>query len=257
MRDRLQRSPRLFGLSRSRWWLAGLRQTLPAFANMSVVALWRWLQRWGLRYKRGRQTLHSPDPDYDLKIAYIQAALGQAQRTPAAVVGLYMDELTYYRRPSVARAYAPRGHLQFTAPTGHSHNRKRRVAACLNALNAATFAWQRATFNVATLRRFYQAVALHYPLAQQIYIIADNWPPHFHPNILLALQSSRITLLRLPTYAPWTNPVEKLWLRLKHDVLHLHPCADDWIALQTAVQTWLDQWQLPNPDLLRFVGLSP
>lgn len=244
-------------MPRSRWWLAGIRDALPALAKLSLVALWRWLHRWGLYYKRGRQALHSPDPDYDLKLAYIQAALAQAQRTPEAVVVLYMDELTYYRRPSLARAYAPRGHHQFTAPTGHSPNRARRVAACLNALTAATLAWQRTSFKVATLRRFYQAVARHYPLAQRIYIIADNWPPHFHPDLLLALQSSRVTLLRLPTYAPWTNPVEKLWLRLKQDVLHLHTYADDWLALQTAVQTWLDQWQQPNPDLLRFVGLSP
>lgn len=255
--ERLHRTPHHAQLPRSRWWLDGVRQAVAAFADYSLPAVWRWLRRWQLRYKRGRQWLHSPDPDYDLKLAYIQAALGQAQRQPHQVAVWYMDELTYYRRPSVARAYAPRGHHQQRAAVGETSNRKRRVAACLNALTGATFSWQRAQFDTATQLRFYRALQAAYPHLERMFIVLDNWPPHFHPDILLGLQGSTITLLRLPTYAPWTNPIEKLWLRLKQEVLHLHPFADDWQGLQAAVQAWLDSWQHPSEDLLRYCGLSP
>lgn len=255
--EQLHRAPRLFGLVRSRWWLAGLRQSVSAFASLSLSAICKWLQRWHLRYKRGRQTLHSPDPDYNLKLSYLQAARHQAQQQPGKVVFLYMDEFTYYRRPSLARAYACQGHHQAGVAGGYRTNRHRRIASCLNALNGATFSWQRTSFKVTTLLRFYRAVEAAYPDAQRIFIALDNWSPHFHPDILLALQSSRITLLRLPTYAPWTNPVEKVWLRLNQELLHLHPFTDDWQGLQTAVQQWLDTWQQPSPDLLHSVGLSP
>lgn len=83
----------------------------------------------------------------------------QAQQQPDQVVTLYMDELTYYRRPSLARAYASRGHQLFSAALGHTSNRKRRIAACLNAVTGATFSWQRDRFDHATLLRFYRAVA--------------------------------------------------------------------------------------------------
>lgn len=253
----MHRTPRLLGLPRSRWWLAGLRQSIAAFATLSLGAICKWLRRWHLRYKRGRQALHSPDPDYDLKLSYIQTAFHQAQQQPGKVVVLYMDEFTYYRRPSLARAYATQGHHQARVAGGYRTNRYRRIASCLNALNGATFSWQRASFKVATLLRFYRAVEAAYPDAERIFIVLDNWSPHFHPTILLALQSSRVTLLRLPTYAPWTNPVEKVWLRLNQELLHLHDFADDWAGLQAAVESWLVQWQPPSPDLLHSVGLSP
>jgi transposase len=64
-----------------------------------------------------------------------------------------------------------------------------------------------------------------------------------------------VRLLRLPTYAPWTNPIEKVWRKLKQEVLHQHDFGDDWAGLQQAVQGWL-AWAAPA-DLLRYTGLRP
>jgi hypothetical protein len=50
--------------------------------------------------------VHSPDPDYALKLTYVEAARQQAQHQPEQVVLLYEDEITYYRRPSLSRGYA-------------------------------------------------------------------------------------------------------------------------------------------------------
>lgn len=84
----------------------------------------------------------------------------------------------------------------------------------------------------------------------------DNWPVHLHPDVLAALPP-RLTLLPLPTYAPWTNPVEDLWRALLGDVIHHHDFGDDWAGLQSAVETWLARWDHASPDLLRIVGLCP
>jgi transposase len=44
---------------------------------------------------------------------------------------------------------------------------------------------------------------------------------------LAALAPSKIVLVPLPTYAPWTNPVEKVWRKLCQEVLHLHEFVDE------------------------------
>ena len=64
----------------------------------------------------------------------------------------------------------------------------------------------------APLRRSFHAVAAADPQAERLYSALDNWPVHFHfhPELLAALPP-QITLVPLPTYAPWTNPVEKVW----------------------------------------------
>ena len=100
-----------------------------------------------------------------------------------------------------------------------------------------------------------EAVLAVYPTAQRIYVIQDNWPVHFHPELRAALVQTPIRLVRLPTYAPWTNPVEKVWRKLYAAVLHLHRFADAWDELTQTVQAWLDQWAEPTSHLLRYVGL--
>ncbi len=123
-----------------------------------------------------------------------------------------------------------------------------------------------------------------YAGVKRIEIGLDNWPVHFHPDVLVALepqespwpryvnprwptepsQAARkrwgdwklpIQLRPLPTYASWTNPIEKLWRKLKADVLHLHRSADDLAALRTLVTDFLEQFANGSRDLLRYVGL--
>lgn len=199
--------------------------------------------------------MHSPDPLYAAKLASVHYVRARAHADPARIVTLYEDELTYYLRPTVAQGYALAGSDAPHADQGHDKPRKRRIAACLDVVSGQLVAWQRSRFNVETLLRYYQAVEAAYPQAERIYIVQDNWPVHFLPNVLAAVQSMRIRLVRLPTYAPWTNPVEKVWRLLYHEVLHLHPWVEQWEALQAAVQAWLDQWTAPSPKLLHLVGL--
>jgi hypothetical protein len=253
----LQQAPRQVGLPRSRWWLAGLRQALAALHSYTLAGIWTLLERLHLRYKRGRAYLHSPDPDYALKQLYIAAAYRQAQAEPQRIVLLYQDELTYYRRPSVARGYAPAGSTRPLARLGYRANSKRRICGSLNAVSGQFHTQQREQLGVAQLRRYYQHLEAAYPTAQRIYLVQHNWPVHRNPALLLYFLTSRITPLWLPTYAPWTNPTEKVWLCLKQEVLHLHDFADDWRGLQAAVSAWLAQWDMPSPALLRYVGLTP
>jgi hypothetical protein len=115
-----------------------------------------------------------------------------------------------------------------------------------------------------------------------IYVVEDNWPVHYHPDVLVALQPQQtqfplktprswptepsamarrlnlpIQLLPLPTYASWCNPIDKLWRWLKQEVLHLHRYAnDDGKLLKQKTKEFLEQFEQASADLLRYVGLT-
>jgi transposase len=212
----------------SRWMLERIREAVSWLRGRSVVCVWKTLRRLGIVYKRGREYMHSPDPDYALKLAYIEAARHQAQRQPEHVILLYEDEITYYRRPTLACGYALVGSTELKARLGYTTNKKRRIAGSLNAMMGQFY---------AQLMRYYQQLEMVYPHVKTIYLVQDNWPVHRHPRLLNFFLTSRIVPLFLPTYAPWTNPTEKVRLRLKRDGLHLHPFQDNcpiWFKLSNA-----------------------
>lgn len=253
----VQRSPHLLGLGRSRWWLDGVRQAIPWLREHVLATVWRTLRRWKLAYKRGRRHVHSPDWEYDVKVQRIETIAWYSRQAPQQLVRLYEDELTYYRRPTLAQGYAPCGSDAPHAEQGQGFNTTRRIAACLDVETGRLLAWQRAQFDRTTLLKFYQAIEAAYPRAEQIFLIHDNWPVHWHLDVLEGLRGSKLTLVSLPTSAPWLNPVEKVWRKLYQDVLHLHPWVHAWEQLQATVQAWLDQWADGSLALLRYVGLCP
>jgi hypothetical protein len=255
--ETVHQSPRATGVERSRWTLAALMSAILWLKGMSVSGLSRLLRGFRIRYRRGQEYLHSPDPEYRTKMDAVMAARIEAVDRPAAVVFLYQDELTTDRRPSVARAWHEVGGPGRPAPLGEKANTERRVIGTLNAVTGRLFSWQRAHADVDTLIRYYRALSEAYPAAEVIYVAQDNWPVHFHERIREAVKPLRIQLLRLPTYAPWTNPIEKVWRRLKQEVLHQHDFGDDWPKLKAAVTKWLDQWANGSLDLLHYVGLYP
>jgi transposase len=201
--------------------------------------------------------VHSPDPAYLRKRAQVRWAWQQVQQDPVRFVLLYQDELTYYRCPTVYCDYATAGSDAPRAVQGTDYNTSRRIAGCLDAYTGRLICWQRSAFDYQTFLRYLHAVEARYPRAERMYIVLDNWPVHFQPDVLAALQSSKITLVFLPTYAPWLNPIEKVWRKLKQEILHLHRYHCRWKELQERVEAWLIQYDRPAPDLLHYVGLSP
>lgn len=250
-------SPQQRGLKRSRWWLAGIREVVGYLAGHSLMTVQRLLARLEVSYKRGRLYVHSPDPDYDSKQAYIRQLAALVQAEPARYVLLYADEFTYYRRPTVAQGYAVRASDAPRAVQGWGSNTRRRIAALLDAMTGAVLFEHRSRCGRAALIALFRQAQTAYPEAERIFIVLDNWSVHFHPDVLAAVQHSPLELVRLPTYAPWTNPIEKLWHWLYKDLLSLHPFAQDWLQLQQRISSWLQQFRFGSLELLRYVGLYP
>lgn len=249
-------SPQHYQQSRSRWWLAGIRPHIGWLKGVSLPGVQRVLKRLGIVYKRGRDYVHSPDPDYAAKLAQIAQAKAQARADPQHVILVYEDELSYYRQPTLAQGYAVAGSKDPVAVRSYPRNAYQRIAGALNFLTGAVFYWRRAHFDRFNFLNFLLALESAYPAAQVIYVVLDNWPVHFHPHVLQGLDGHTLQLLRLPTYAPWTNPIEKLWRKLYQDLLHLHSHSDDWEHLKSLVAAFLDQFASGSPELLTYVGLA-
>jgi hypothetical protein len=244
------------------------------------------LDRLGLTWQRGRDAVRSPDAAYPAKLATVAAVLAHGRRPARREVALYLDELTYYRQPTLAHAWAARGGDQPRAHRSHRSSTVTRIVGALDAHTGQVHAHQASAIGVEQLVALYQHLAARYPQARRLWIIQDNWPVHYHPDLLVALEPQRlvrrwprrlppcwpadpspravrkwgalhlpIQLVPLPTYASWTNPIEKLWRRLKQAVLHLHPLADHLDDLRALVQTFLDQFTAGSTSLLRATGL--
>ena len=253
----LSHSPRDFGFEQSRWTLGTLSIiTVCWFGLLSETGLWKVLHRLGVRYRQGWEHLVSPDPLLNLKLAYIEAVLARAQANPATIVVLWLDEFTFFRQPDPAPAWSD-GHAQRGPKTRKTRgaNTTGRVGAVLNHHTGQVLYLLRSVCGVQQLIRLYQQIRVAYPHAQEIYVIQDCWPVHFLPAVTQTACRLGLTLVPLPTYSSWRNPIEKLWRWLRHDVLHMHPWADDWPRTKLEVVRFLDQFALPSLRLLRYVGL--
>jgi len=177
-------------------------------------------------------------------------------RTYEDVVALYLDELTFYQRPSIACGWELRGKPQPLARWGFSGSRKSRVVATVDVSTGAVIFDQQSKIGVDALVTFCSMIRRRYPTARTIYVIRDNCSVHDHPKVLQAAIENNIHFVPLPTYAPWTNPVEKLWRWLYQTVLHLHRQADHWERLKQRVNSFLEQFEHGSEDLLRYVGLA-
>jgi hypothetical protein len=274
----LHQSPAAYQHSGTRWKLASLLKACPWLRLHSLCGLCRLLAQLKIHWKRARQHVRSPDPHYMEKLRSVRMHLEGAQSLKHSVL-VFEDEFTLSRQPSLSQAYEQAGHKQPLAELGHKTNYTWRIAAGLNAWTGQVVYEQAHYMDVAHLTRFYQKLTQAYP-GMQIVVVEDNWPVHYHEDLLAALQPQSfpwgmhrprhwkskprqriehlnlpIHLQFLPTYAAWTNPIEKLWRFLKQEVLHLHRYEDDWPALKQRVWDFLNQFSQASPELLRYVGL--
>lgn len=250
----MRQPPELHGVARTRWRVRDLRAVLPWAGRYSVSGLARALKRLRVGRQRGRLRLHSPDPQYQEKEWDIRHVCSLAFLPHRPPVVLYGDEFSLHRQPPLGPAFATVG-ADLTAALSCRSNTYYRYAGALNVATGQLTWLARSRLGVDNLRRFLAQVRATYP-APRLYLIWDNWPVHRHPDVLARAAALDIELLWLPTYAPWLNPIEKVWRWLSAEVLRHHRLADHFDDLQRRVAAWLDQFTCPSPPLLRYVGLA-
>lgn len=280
----VRRDPRELGIDQTRWTLEAILSACDWLRVNSPASLHPLLERLGISWKRGRDHVHSPDPMYQEKLSYIGDILYQVKESHPELVLLYLDELTYYRQPSLGYSYEQSGHPQPLAERSLLSDTYTRIVGTLDAVSGQVLYSQNQKVGIVELRQLYIDIANAYPDSEKIYVVQDNWPNHFHPDVLVALAKQELNMPRtafmkwgeepsqrakqeyghlnlpiqivpLPTYASWTNPIEKLWRYLKQTVLHLHRYADKFSELNDKVRQFLDRFAEGSQELLRYVGL--
>jgi hypothetical protein len=251
----LHRSPSAYGIQRTRWRLQDVGRALSWLNSYSDPGIYKVLKRLGFSRKQAINFIHSPDTEYRAKWQAILQAFMEAMSHPERVIILFLDELTYYRRPSKAPAYHCKGKTQPLAIEIARPNTQTRLVAVLNGITGRVTYMQRSKVGIKALALFYAQVRTVYPDAEKIYVVQDNWPTHKTPEVMQALQTNHLKPLFLPTYASWLNPIEKLWRWLKQDVLHLHRLAHRLDVLRQQVKDFLDRFSNDSTELLRYVGL--
>ncbi len=267
----------------TRWTLRSLGQVVPWLEGLSLPGIHQIFSRLGLSYKRAREYLRSPDTDYAEKLSRIKQALEEARENPETCVVVYQDEFGFNLQPRVAKDWAETG---TKCPLARQSYLPEETCYGIGALNPHTgdVVYQQVkSCTVVALHTFYTQICQRYPNAERIYLIQDNRAIHFHANLRAALlpQTTRfvrptppnwsekpskkigkleklpIEILQLPTYACWTNPIEKLWRWARQAVIHLHRLSNDWTALQEKVSDFMEQFKGGSQELLHYVGLLP
>lgn len=251
----VRQTPECFGVAHARWRLADFRTLLPWLHAYTDAGVSLALKRLGIRLKRGRLRVHSPDPAYVTKLTWIARALACALAEPTRFVVLWGDEASIYRQPTLANRYFPLGE-EPTADLSHKSNTRFRLCGALAAGTGAVTYVTGKKIGITKLCHFLTALRQRYP-TETLTLIWDNWPIHRHPDVLAHASALDIHLLWLPTYAPWTNPIEKLWRWLRQEIVHHHRRADQWEEMKAAVNGFLETFAAGSTALLRYVGLLP
>jgi len=244
------------GPAPSRWTLRTIRATVDWLQPYSLSGVWRVLAGLDLRLRSAQVQQYSPDPAYATKEAQLHACLREAAAAPGEVVALFLDEMGYYRWPAPAADWGPAAPAAPWRRRTVGTNSQWRIVGALNALTGQVSYLDNYIVGRQQLVRFYEQLATTYPAARRIYVVQDNWSVHEHPDVRAALATwPRLEVVRLPTYAPWLNPIEKLWRWLRQDVLKLHRLTADPTALRQRVRDFLDQFASGSHTLLQYVGL--
>lgn len=241
----------------SRWKLASIGTTFAFLHGYSLPGVSLYVRHCGIVLRQGRPQYYSPDPAYLEKEACLLHALAQVACQPQEQVGLFIDEISYTRWPEpsfdwCAQAPAPRP----VADRKQSRYQRYRLVGALDALTGRVSYLQDSRISGEVFSRFLRQLDQAYQEAQTIYLIWDNWPVHSSDVVKATLaQLPRLQVISLPTYAPWLNPIEKLWRKFRQEVDYLHVLADDWKGLRERVQQFFAQFASGSTALLRYVGL--
>jgi transposase len=237
----------------SRWTLDTIRASFDWLADYTRSGVWRLLDRLGFRLRSARLQQFSPDPEYASKLIDLEMALWEARRYPRSVVAVFLDEMGFSRWPDPAPDWAGKAPV---ADRRGVNNGLWRLIGGLNALTGQVNYLDAYIVGRAKVTEFYGQLVEAYPRARRLYVIQDNWSIHTHDDVLGALEQwSQVEPVWLPTYAPWLNPIEKLWRWLRQDVLKMHRLAEDWKAVRGRVRVFLEQFAHGSQRLLEYVGL--
>lgn len=254
--DYALQSPRNFGIDRTHWLLDLLTQVVPSLKGFSRYGAQQALRRSGFSYKRGKPSLHSPDPEYAEK-KDLEQTLSESRDNPRKVVLIFQDECSFYRQPSTAWLWRWMGRMQPKMKYASKNNTRMRIVGYLNATTGTLHSSDMKSVISKCLTKNISTISSWYPQTEKIYAVWDNWPNHRSKDVVTALENhKRVVPLYMPTYSPWLKAIEKVWKRVRQNVSHAHPCCDNFHEFRKQIHAEQDLKKAESHELIRYVGLS-
>lgn len=222
-------SPTHFRFARTRWSCEAvavvLRQDYRVRVGRETVRL--RLRSAGLVWRRPRPVIRPKDPDRAKKLVALRALL---QGLPAGETAVFLDEVDVNLNPKVGCMWMKRGHQSSIETPGT--NEKRYLAGSIHWRTGRvilTGGRPREGRSAALCLRHLDDLRRAFRHYKVIHVICDNARTHKPDKSkavkkYLAEWAGRVVLHYLPTYAPDTNPVERVWWRLHEAVTRNHRC---------------------------------
>lgn len=246
------RTPRDFGCLRSRWTCGTVVMLLQVDWGVRVgrETVRRWLHQKDLVSRRPRPVLKPKDPQRSVKLRKIRALLRDLPRQEIAV---FQDEVDINTNPKIGSMWMRRGQQAHVETPGT--NTKRYLAGSLNWRTGELILTEGDRRNADLFLAHLDELRRRYRRYRVIHVICDN--ARFHKpeqtrrvNAYMERWGHRIQLHFLPTYAPETNPIERVWWHLHEEITRNHRCRNidelldlvfDWLRVGStfAVETSL------------------
>ena len=222
----VQSSPRDFGFLRSRWSCQGMvlvvLETYELRVSQETVR--RWLQKEQIVWRRPRPVVGPSDPQQEAKLQALRQLLA---RLPANDIAVFQDEVDVNTNPKIGAMWMRRGQQATVVTPGT--NEKRYLAGSLNWRTGAlilTEGLPQEGRTTALFLRHLDDLRRHLLCYRTIHVICDNARSHKSQAVQKYLKrwGHRIVLHYLPTSAPETNPIERIWWHLHEELTRCHRC---------------------------------
>lgn len=220
-------TPRDFGFYRSRWTCNTVAILLAEDhgLNVSRETVRRWLHQKNLEYRRPRPILGPQDPRRAVKLRQIRELL---RHLPANETAVFQDEVDINTNPKIGSMWMLRGQQATVVTPGT--NSKRYLAGSMNWRTGEIVLTEGGKRNADLFLAHLDDLRRRYRCYRLIHVICDN--AIFHTERCgkvreyLRRWGHRLKIHFLPTYAPETNPIERVWWHLHEEITRNHRCKD-------------------------------
>ena len=235
-----ERTPADYGFIRSRWTCECVVVVLKEDYRIRVSreTIRRMLRAAGLVWRRPRPVPGRKDPAYAYKLGKIRKLL---RELPDNEVATFQDEVDINTNPKIGSMWIRRG-MQAEVETPGT-NEKRYLSGSLNWWTGELILTEgkpNQGRNTDLFLAHLDDLRRRLRCYKVIHVICDNAKPHSAKRVqeYLAEHQGRIVLHYLPTYAPQTNPIERVWWHLHEEITRNHRCRDMEELLDTVFE-WL------------------
>jgi transposase len=251
------------------WTQALLRQYLAAYHQIEVTqtTISKALRRAGIRWRRAKRRVHSPDPLYVVKrqrIADLQqlalegrltsqaAAHPRSDEPPKPATLVFLDSTDLHWCPDIGATYGPVGQ-QVKVNTPGLENPWYALFGSLHFPSGEGLYTVHHRKRAAELLEHLQLLINQDP-HHFWFVVLDNASAHTTPAVIsfAAAHRQQLELVYLPTYSPHLNHIERLW-RLMRGKVTRNRFYESLTAVAEAAVQWLEN--LPFAQFCSLMGI--